>query len=159
MISYLDVSQSQTRIGVVSWSDSADVDFNLNKYTNKQDVLQALQYIKYNGGRTNTAAALFHTRTQLFTQNNGDRENIPNVLIIITDGNSNINPDDTIEEAIKARVDGIHIMTVSIGKQINRMELRGIASEVKDDNMFTVDSFNFLDSLVAPLFDMTCDGQ
>ena len=37
-------------------------------------------------------------RSQLFTGANGDRANVPNQLIVISDGNSNIRQPDTIPE-------------------------------------------------------------
>lgn len=36
----LEVGQDKTRIGVVSWSDDAAVNFNLNQFSQLQDVLQ-----------------------------------------------------------------------------------------------------------------------
>ena len=51
----------------------------------------------------------------MFTPANGDRDTVPNYAIIVTDGNSNINQQNTIKEAIEARVDGVHIITVSVG--------------------------------------------
>ena len=45
------------------------------------------------GGQTDTSSAIRLMMTTMFTQSNGDRPNAPNVAIIITDGNSNINPE------------------------------------------------------------------
>ena len=38
-----EVSQRKTRVGVVSWSDEATVDFHLNEFEVKQDVLTVKQ--------------------------------------------------------------------------------------------------------------------
>lgn len=54
--------------------------------------------------------------TQIFRADQGDRQNVPNYLIIITDGNSNIRREETLTQAIAARIEGIHIVTVAIGK-------------------------------------------
>ena len=40
-------------------------------------VLQAIDNLLYDAGRTNIAAALSVTRTRMFTANNGDRLNVP----------------------------------------------------------------------------------
>lgn len=52
----------------------------------KQDVIQALGYTEYIGERTHTASALRRMRTEIFTQQNGDRDDVPNYAIVITDG-------------------------------------------------------------------------
>jgi len=48
----------------------------------------------------------------MFQPNNGDRSNVPNYLVILTDGNSN-NATATWREAMRARARGINIITVS----------------------------------------------
>lgn len=53
----LEFRFDRTRMGLVSFSDSAKVDFQLDSYQGKQDVLNALSFGR-SGGRTNTADAL-----------------------------------------------------------------------------------------------------
>lgn len=53
----LEFRSDRTRLGLVSFSDAAKVDFQLDSYQDKQDVLNALSFSR-NGGRTNTADAL-----------------------------------------------------------------------------------------------------
>lgn len=50
--------------------------------------------LRYQGGRTNTGAAIKYMRNTMFTSGNGDRPDAPNVAIVITDGGSNT-PDKT----------------------------------------------------------------
>ena len=68
------------------------------------------------GGRTNTASCLQLIRQQMFTQERGDRVDVPNYLYVVTDGNSNIQSELTVEEATRMRAEGVYIMTVSVGK-------------------------------------------
>ena len=63
----IDGPPCRTRIGAVRFGDSADVQFDLNDYSTKQDVQHALRRIQYVGGRTNIADALRIARTQMFT--------------------------------------------------------------------------------------------
>ena len=42
-------------------------------------------------------------RTEMFTPFNGDRQDVPNFAVVITDGESNINEEETLPEAIEAR--------------------------------------------------------
>jgi len=48
----------------------------------------------------------------MFQSGNGDRSNVPNYLVIVTDGNSD-NATSTWQEAMRARAQGINIITVS----------------------------------------------
>lgn len=76
--------------------------------------MQAVDYIQFTGGRTNTASALKMVHSRILTQANGDRVNVPNYLYIITDGNSNINAGNTIPEAIATRLLGTYTSTTLI---------------------------------------------
>ena len=48
----------------------------------------------------------------MFQAENGDRSDVPNYLVIMTDGNSD-NSTTTWNEAMRARARGINIITVS----------------------------------------------
>ena len=74
-----------------------------------------------------------------FTQASGDRDFARNIALIVTDGNSNINPEETIPEAIETRVNNVLLMTVAVGKTfVNQLEIEGIASEPSTLNIFQV---------------------
>ena len=53
------------------------------------DTVDAVRRVRYRGGKTNTADALRVAYTQMFSQFNGDRADAQNVLVVITDGDSN----------------------------------------------------------------------
>ena len=48
-------------------------------------------------------------KTTMFTPENGDRDGVPNVVIIVTDGYSNINREATLPAADAARAAGITV--------------------------------------------------
>ena len=50
-------------------------------------------------------------RTSGFTSGRGDREGVQNVILLLTDGNSN-RPADTFRVTQLAKAQGIHIITV-----------------------------------------------
>ena len=53
--------------------------------------------------RTHTADALRVMREDIFNPRNGDREDARNVAIVFTDGNSNINEENTVPTAIQVK--------------------------------------------------------
>ena len=67
------------------------VNFPLNRYNSKSSMFPAIRSIPYVYGSTNTADGLRVLRSEVFNQANGDRPEVPNVAIIITDGISNLN--------------------------------------------------------------------
>ena len=88
----------------------------------------------------------------------GDRNDAPNVAIVITDGVSNINSRRTIPEAVTARDVGVHIYAVGIGLRDTR-ELERIASEPASEHVFAVADFDKLPGLGRKIFTATCKGN
>ncbi|CAC5421536.1 unnamed protein product [Mytilus coruscus] len=141
-----DIDGGNVRVGVASFSMRGSINFQLKDYRTKKDVFNAIDKIQYIYGSTNTADAIRLMRADMFTAENGDRPDVKNIAIIITDGVSNINSQTTIPEAEKARDVGIHLYTIGIGLS-NLTELNGMASVPAKDNSFNVQSFDELKGL------------
>jgi len=88
----------------------------------------------------------------------GDRPAIQNYIVIITDGRSNDRA-ETWEQALLAREDGIHIITLGVGEGVRPDELRGIASFPTESNMLTVDSFESLNDVSQTLTQAICNSM
>ena len=153
-----DIDGGNVRVGVVIYSTDVHVEFQMNTYSSKLDVLQAIDRIPYRYGSTNTADALETMRTQMFSAANGDRANVPNLAIVITDGVSNINSRRTIPEAEQARNNSIHIYAIGIGLT-DTTELDGIASRPVDENRFAVQEFSELRALRDQVFAAFCPSE
>ena len=74
-------------------------------------------------------------------------------------GNSNINEAETYTEAVAAKVSGIHIIVVSVGSQINRIELNAIASDPDARNIFQVERISELPNLISLIPGALCNGK
>ena len=110
----LEVRPGRTQVGVAIFSDSAVVRFPLGRYREKEDVLYGLSTLPYMRGRTNTADGLRMLYDRMFKASNGDRDDVPNVAFVVTDGLSNVNKEETIPEAIASKLAGIHIIVGSV---------------------------------------------
>jgi len=77
------------------------------------------------------------------------------IAIVITDGESNY-PDRTAREAALAHADKIEIIAIGVGVNINRNELRSIASD--PSRVFLADSYAALDGLRELLAYTACHG-
>lgn len=157
MLEGADVDGGNVRVGVVSYSTEAEVQFNLNTYLSKSRIFDAIDEIAFIPGSTNTADAIRAAR-RMFTKSKGDRLGVDNVIMLLTDGISNINSQKTIPEARRTHSEGIHIYAIGIGLT-DTHELDAIASEPASENSFAVRTFEELEDLSESLFISICPGK
>ena len=102
---------------------------------------------------TNTVDGL-EMALQLFIANNRDngRSSVPDVAVVMTDGHSNVGgrPRDAAE---KLWAEGIRVISVGVGQDVNTDELRDIVSPPinNDVDMFVVNDINKLLYIVGKL--------
>ncbi|KAH9489252.1 von Willebrand factor A domain-containing protein 2 [Bulinus truncatus] len=160
LIDNVNIGPDATQVGVATFSQSSKAEIFLNSYKDKRALKAAVSGLKYEYGNTNTASGLKLARLSLFSTAKGNRPNAPDFLIVITDGLSNVNAEDTIPEAQLARKQGIHVIAVGVNlKQNDDWELKGIANQPSDSNVFKVDSFDKLWDVTDSIVDNTCRDQ
>lgn len=152
-----DLDSGSVRVGVLIYSSGVEIQFNLNTHSSSADIFEAIGNIPYIYGSTNTADAI-KTMRNMFNAADGDRDGVPNVGIVITDGISNINSRRTISEADGARADGIHVYSIGIGLT-DTTEVDAIANQPPADNSFNVQSFEELHGLDKKIFSSFCPGK
>jgi len=155
----LDVSINRTRVGLIYWSNSAFIAFNLNDYGQvKQDMVEAIRRIPFIGNTTNTASALRLLHSTAFQPRNGDRPDVQNIAVLVGDGNSNVSPELTPVEAATCRTSGIRmIVAVVIDDQTDVAELSTIASRPLSDNLFMGLPEHLFDNITGLLIGSTCN--
>ena len=114
--------------------------------------------LTYAHGTTNTAAALRYARDNMFLSTNGGRNNIKDVIVIITDGGSN-DFAATLREARDTRIRGIHVLVVAVTKWVNMVEINEIASDPDKNNVFSVGDFSQLADISSRLKKAICNGR
>ena len=82
----------------------------------------------------------------------GDRSNVPNVGILVSDGHSTVNASRTLFEAILAKAANITMIAVIVNRDHNLNAMRAIASDHRRD-LFELISSNRLDSVVERILD------
>ena len=128
VVQKLDMTFGRTRVAAITFGDSAIMHFDLNTYREKQEVLNAAVFMP-NRGKTNTQDALRMARTEIFTSANGDRSGVPNKLIVVTDGNSNVNAQNTIPAATQVKQNGAAVYVVALGDAVNMVEVNAMSGE------------------------------
>ena len=154
----LTVSADANNVGVVIFSNTGELLFGLNTYTDPVSLSQAFLSIEYPGANTNTSGGLYITRSQLFTVENGDRPNIRNVAIVITDGKSTFDSEKTIPIALDLQNDGVDVVAIGITDSIDEAELRDISSppKLKGQNYFTSPNFQQLEGILDGVLVQAC---
>ena len=148
------ISPDLTQIGILKFSDSAQVSFFLNRYRSSTNVIAAIERLNISLGNTNIADALRMARTQLFSRQNGARTDVPKILILITDGTANIKVHMTVPEADATKAAGIQIFSVGIGSDIKEEELRAIAT--MRSYFYFATNFTTLNNVLQRLLNNSC---
>ncbi len=156
------IGPNNVRVGVAIFGNDVQPMFHLNRYSRKSDILTAIDRIPYLDQSTNTPAAIRYMRTTMFSPQNGDRPNAPNIAIIITDGVPRI-PTDlyeaqrlTLQEANLARSQGINMFTIGVGPELTRDFLAQIADPPTNTHVFQVDQYRQLENILNQVAGATC---
>ncbi len=158
-----DIDNGMTRVALVYFSDFPVAEFDFRNFSRKAQVQNAVTNVPYLGFKTDTSAALNLART-IFTPRRGDRPQVANAILILTDGESTSEAGDTVEVAQSLRVDNdISVYTVGITRNIDRDEvermsgLRGTATRgVLNQHFFLSPTFTFDEQLVTSLSTTIC---
>ena len=161
IIKRLDVDSGNARIGLLSFQTIPRIHFYVNDYFTRDQILRAIKTVPYKFGSTNTADAIRTARKVMLTQSRGARvsENIPQILILITDGVSNMYANETVPEAMAAHEAGIHIYTIGVGLVGFTHEIDQIASPPSNVNRYVVKHFGELKSIEEKFVRQMCLGR
>ena len=88
LVGRLDVDSGNTRVGLITYSSNIGTGFNGSDYNTVASVQSAISSLSYSGGGTNTSCALAYVRTTMLTSAAGDRTNVPNVVVVVSGGQS-----------------------------------------------------------------------
>ncbi|XP_029967970.1 collagen alpha-3(VI) chain-like [Salarias fasciatus] len=126
VVSQLEVQPEGVQIGLVQFASHPKVEFYLNSYDNKQDIVNRTSELSLSGGSVlNIGAALDYTLVHMFQQSSGSRrsQGVQQMLILITGGPSH---DRVKSVADKMALAGVLVLTVSSG-QADENQLRTVA--------------------------------
>ena len=153
LFSLFTISPEETRVGVMLYSTTPQLIFNFKQYSDLSSVDAAIDGVEYPNGKTNTGQGLTAVKEQLF--GTSSRPEVPHILLVMTDG---ISEDDISAPSEALRKAGVTIISLGIGHNFNKAQLTEMASESKDEHVFTVD-FQRLDKMAKTIKDMACRGK
>ena len=154
----LDVSPSHSRAGVITYSDRASVAIKLSDYQYHEQLINALEALRYQGKTTRIDKAIVKASKELMTAEGGRREDIPGVMVIMTDGRQSQELDVTpLEQAAAISEEmGVTTLVLGIGELADEYELRKMTAQ--DDDVFLVPSIQLLSGYAQPVATRICDA-
>ena len=141
------------------FSDDVRLAFSLDTYTDAQSIKDAILELNYLGQTTNTPEALRVTREQCFNRANGDRPNVQNLAIFISDGVPH--PPELRDPAIREaeslrRVASVVAIGVTPVIDEDLLRLISSAPQLKDQNWFVAVTFDALAEIRRSVGQGTC---
>ncbi|KAM9308137.1 collagen alpha-6(VI) chain-like [Gastrophryne carolinensis] len=139
VVNALEIGGNKVRVGLVLYSNKPTLDFRLNTFRKKIDILEAISKLPYRGGQAHTGAALEFVRKELFSRRNGGRKHqgAQQIAVVLTNGQS---ADNFTKPASKLRRSGVEVFVVGF-QNASKADLRKIASHPPRKHITSVQSF------------------
>ena len=150
-----DVSLSKTRIAMIVFGSECQIEFDLDDYTNNDAICSAANAIPYAKGSTNIFCGFQSARSIIQSDILGDRPDVENVVLLVTDGKPTKKVDETIPEANMLKQVAT-IVSVGVSNKVNTTLLMILAS---NPNFFTfLSNFDELDQNVEDVSNLLCEA-
>ncbi|XP_032227696.2 uncharacterized protein LOC5503440 [Nematostella vectensis] len=159
LVERMKISTNGSHFGLIAYSSSASRVISFRFSQKAADINRQIDAIEFTGGKTRTDFALQVAITDLFTNSAGDRENVTDVLIVMTNGRTSqgsLPYKDVMKPLKEKKVD---VIAVGIGPDVNEAELLEIA-EGSLDHVIRVDDYEALATKLNSILALSCpSGQ
>ncbi|XP_056248925.1 collagen alpha-1(XII) chain isoform X1 [Seriola aureovittata] len=152
LVNSFDIGPSKVQISLVQYSRDPHTEFALNTHHDINAVVKAVRTFPYRGGSTNTGKAMTYVREKIFINSRGARQNVPRVMVLITDGKSS---DSFKDAATNLRNIDVEIFAVGV-KDAVRSELEAIANPPADTHVYEVEDFDAFQRISKELTQSIC---
>lgn len=132
-----------THFGAVSFSSKARLEFNLNQYSSSVDTILAIKKITQSGQFTRLENGFDFVTNISFTKDGGDRPDVDNVLIVMTDGI--FHPENASEPAEILLGNGVKIVLILFTTNMTDRLTNNAQSITDLKNTYTRDTFEPLE--------------
>lgn len=162
---------SQTRVGIVRYSSAVTIQQHLGRFDNYCDFAADVRATPYDSLSTATSAGIVAATSQFRSKGRPRSLAVPRVMLVVTDGASNqgcLTPAppaiagldcfqaSTIHAANLAREQGITVMAVAVGPDVNYREILAIAGG-NSRYVFNVTNYqSLLGSIIATIQEASC---
>ena len=156
--SVLNFGQSNSRVAVITFDDSPHLVFNLHQYTDRPSFVQAVRNLAYDGGGTDIAEALDFLRETAQNGLLGINDNNQQVVMFMTDGQSNAEATRVAAEALhRTNIFRVYAVGVS-GANVSQLN---VIAGGNSDFVFYSNTFDsaVLRRIEAEVIEELCTGK
>ena len=121
------IGPDAAQISVVQFAENSSVIFPLNAHDNQDEIVQVLQHMEIMNDPRNTALAMNKAREECFSPESGDRQDVPNLAVLITHG-APASPEASIDAARALRDSGVTVVAVGITIDVEKKFLSKMSS-------------------------------
>ncbi|XP_045153631.1 collagen alpha-5(VI) chain [Echinops telfairi] len=135
----MDVKANCMRLGLMSYSDGAEVISLLKSSTTQSHFQQQIQKLSLRAGKSNTGAAIEKMRREAFSESGGSRraQGVPQIAVLFTHRPST---DQVKEAAFRLRQEGVTVYAMSI-QGADNSQLEEIVSYPPEQTISKLDSY------------------
>lgn len=152
VISRSFIGKNEVHVGVLQFSSSQQLEFNLRRYFSKEEMLLAIDGMQQLGGGTLTGDALTAV-AQYFESAFGGRPQLQQRLVVVTDGQAQ---DEVRGPAQALREKGVKIYAIGV-VDANTTQLLEISGS--HDRMYSGRDFDALKDLESQVALQLCDPE
>nr|ABR68008.1 matrilin-like 85 kDa protein [Ambigolimax valentianus] len=154
LIKNFKIGSNDVRFGGVVFSQKTQLLFNLKDHDDFDGLSKGLTNVKYLDSSTKTDEAFnLVVNDKMFSVEKGGRVSAPDIVLLFTDGNPT-SPTKTITSADTVKKNGISIISLAIGKDLDMDILRTISS--KPEFAIEATNYDMLDYVEKKLAQLLC---
>ncbi|ESO02262.1 hypothetical protein HELRODRAFT_188638 [Helobdella robusta] len=154
---YQIASSMDTRVGLLTYNEKPLIRFHLNKYNSSESLYGAVSMIQYNATKGHDLMKALLEVEKMFTKENGDRPDVPNVVILIHNGRMISRKgykSPEIQLSSRIRGDSNLMMSIAVGMDFYKFVLMNYASYGVNSIMSTAKHSGLI-QLAEPTFKTT----
>ena len=157
IIDGLGVSEAGTHVAVVEFGNNGILIFDFDFSFDVPTIQTAVDGMRFLDANTNTSGGLYIVLSQLLFGQGGNRENVQDFVIVITDGVPT--RDVELTEPYAEEIQAVATMfSIGITNEINEETLQYLSSppRVIDETYFIAEDFLSLEPIVDQIVGVTC---
>jgi hypothetical protein len=112
IVNALTIGPELTRVAFLTYGDEIEVEWDLSRYPDKTQLLEAIDRVQYNGGELTDYDSVAEIIIGVFNPIDGDRvltDNIQNILVVVADGSPGHLDQEWAVAAHAIQADGVGI--------------------------------------------------
>ena len=149
------IGADSVQVGVATFSTGFSPKITLGQNNQRNSLESALSHIPFTGGAgTNTGRAIGSIRKRSFMVSAGHKANVPKLVVLVTGGQST-DKEVMFREVQKAKNDGITILAIGVGTEIDDGEMNAFASD-GGQNVHRANVFEALKHLTGSVASNLC---